>query len=588
MAIPEKFIQDLVDRSDIVDVVSGYVRLSKRSGANMFGLCPFHSEKTPSFSVSPDKQIYHCFGCGKGGGVISFIMEIENLSYPEAIAFLAKRAGMQMPEETDSAEGRKRARMLSLNKEAARWFYANLSKPEGGPAVAYIQRRGISPAMVKNFGLGAAPDTWESLRSAMREKGFTDNELFDAGLVKRGKNGGFYDAFRNRLMFPVIDVRGNVIGFSGRILGDGEPKYLNSPETLTFNKSRNLFAMNLAKKSKSGYIILSEGNIDVVSLHQAGFDSAVASLGTSLTPEQARLISRYTSEVIIAYDNDGAGLKASQRAIGILEKLDIKVRVLRMSGAKDPDEFIKAKGPEAFRKLLESSENQMDYRLRAIRDKYDLNDNDQKIACLRESCELIAKKSDPATREIYGQQLAESLQVNKNSVIQDIEAVRNKLIKGATAVVQKEETKAEKAFQPASKDLRYEDTESAAAEEELISLLYLYPELIKTPQLPKSSDFSSPFLGRIYEELCDQIKNGYTVNMDVLAGRMSKAEMELITKILQGSEISRRNIKGITDCVQKIRKQKMLRESKKSKDKEDIVIAMMKMKQEEMKGKNNR
>ena len=281
MAIPEKFIQDLVDRSDIVDVVSGYVRLSKRSGANMFGLCPFHSEKTPSFSVSPDKQIYHCFGCGKGGGVISFIMEIENLSYPEAVAFLAKRAGMQMPEETDSAEGRKRARMLALNKDAARWFYAQLLQPAGAPAVAYIQKRGISPAMVKNFGLGAAPDTWDGLRDAMREKGYTENELFDAGLVKRRKQGGFYDAFRNRLMFPVIDVRGNVIGFSGRILGDGEPKYLNSPETLVFNKSRNLFALNLAKKSKSGYIILSEGNIDVVSLHQAGFDSAVASLGTS-------------------------------------------------------------------------------------------------------------------------------------------------------------------------------------------------------------------------------------------------------------------------------------------------------------------
>ena len=380
MAIPEKFIQDLVDRSDIVDVVSGYVRLSKRSGANMFGLCPFHSEKTPSFSVSPDKQIYHCFGCGKGGGVISFIMEIENLSYPEAVAFLAKRAGMQMPEETDSAEGRKRARMLALNKDAARWFYAQLSQPAGAPAVAYIQKRGISPAMVKNFGLGAAPDTWDGLRDAMREKGYTENELFDAGLVKRGRQGGFYDAFRNRLMFPVIDVRGNVIGFSGRILGDGEPKYLNSPETLVFNKSRNLFALNLAKKSKSGYIILSEGNIDVVSLHQAGFDSAVASLGTSLTPEQARLISRYTNEVIIAYDNDGAGLKASQRAIGIMEKLDIKVRVLRMNGAKDPDEYIKTKGPEAFRKLLEGSENQMDYRLRAIREKYDLSVTEQKIA----------------------------------------------------------------------------------------------------------------------------------------------------------------------------------------------------------------
>ena len=278
MAFPEKFIQELIDRSDIVDVVSGYVRLTKRSGANQFGLCPFHSEKTPSFSVSPDKQIYHCFGCGKGGGVISFIMEIENLSYPEAVAFLAKRAGMQMPEETDSFESRKRARMLALNRDAARWFYAQLSTPAGAAARDYIARRRISGAMVKNFGLGAAPDSWDSLVHAMHEKGYTDQELFDAGLVKRGKKGGFYDAFRNRLMFPVIDVRGNVIGFSGRILDDGEPKYMNSPETLVFSKSRNLFALNLAKKSKAGYIILSEGNIDIVALHQAGFDSAVASL----------------------------------------------------------------------------------------------------------------------------------------------------------------------------------------------------------------------------------------------------------------------------------------------------------------------
>ena len=313
MAIPEKFITELTDRSDIVDVVSSYVRLSKRSGSNQFGLCPFHSEKTPSFSVSADKQIYHCFGCGKGGGVISFIMEIESLSYPEAVEFLARRAGMQMPQEENSAESRKKARMLALNKDAARFFYEQLSTPGGEAAVEYMIRRGISPQVAKRFGLGAAPEGWDNLRTAMRAKGYSDFDMFDAGLVKRGKNGGFYDAFRNRLMFPIIDVRGNVIGFSGRILGDGEPKYLNSPETLVFNKSRNLFALNLAKKSKSGYIILSEGNIDVVSLHQAGFDSAVASLGTSLTPEQARMISRYANEVIIAYDSDSAGMKAAAR-----------------------------------------------------------------------------------------------------------------------------------------------------------------------------------------------------------------------------------------------------------------------------------
>ena len=559
MPIPEKFIQDLVDRSDIVEVVSDYVRLSKRSGANMFGLCPFHSEKTPSFSVAPDKQIYHCFGCGKGGGVISFIMEIENLSYPEAIAFLARRAGMQMPEETDSAEGRKRARMLALNRDAARWFYSRLSQPAGRAAVAYIQKRGISPAMVKSFGLGAAPDTWDSLLNAMREKGYTEQELFDAGLVKRGREGGFYDAFRNRLVFPVIDVRGNVIGFSGRILGDGEPKYLNSPETLVFNKSRNLFALNLAKKSKSGYIILSEGNIDVVSLHQAGFDSAVASLGTSLTPEQARLLSRYTSEVIIAYDSDGAGLKASQRAIGILEKLDIKVRVLRMSGAKDPDEFIRAKGPEAFRKLLEGSENQMDYRLRSIREKYDLTVTEQKSDYLREAVDLLARLPDEVRRQVYAMDLARELGLPTDVVVSDVERRRKRIVNGAYKETQKQQARPEKLMQPASRDLRYDDPASAAAEEGLVRLLYLEPALIETAGLPPPEDFSAPGLGRIYAVLCRRIRAGQSVSTDMLAGELSGDEMGLLVSILQKPEILSKSRQSMADYIAKIEDRKQQR-----------------------------
>ncbi len=560
MAIPEKFISDLVDRSDIVDVVSGYVQLTRRSGANLFGLCPFHSEKTPSFSVSPDKQIYHCFGCGKGGGVISFIMEIENLSYPEAVAFLAKRAGMQMPEETDSAEGRRRARMLALNKDAARWFYARLSEPSGSAAVDYIRRRGISPAMVKNFGLGAAPDTWDSLRNAMHEKGYTDFELFDAGLVKRGKNGGFYDAFRNRLMFPVIDVRGNVIGFSGRILGDGEPKYLNSPETLVFNKSRNLFALNLAKKSKNGYIILSEGNIDVVSLHQAGFDSAVASLGTSLTPEQARLISRYTDEVIIAYDNDGAGLKASQRAIGILEKLDIKVRVLRMSGAKDPDEFIRSKGPEAFRKLLEGSENQVDYRLRSIRSKYDLSVTEQKSDYLKEAVELLARLTDDVRRQVYAMDLAKELGLPPELITSDVEKRRKRIVSSAYRDVQKRQTQPERQMQPAAKELRYTDPASAAAEEGLIRLLYLEPALIDTPDLPAVDCFSSPILGKIYGVVRRRIENGESMNTDLLAGELSSEELSLLVGILQKPEVLSKSRQSIADYIGKIKDRKELRD----------------------------
>ena len=559
MAFPEKFITELIDRNDIADVVSGYVRLSRKSGSNMFGLCPFHSEKTPSFSVNPDKQIYHCFGCGKGGGVINFVMEVENLSYPEAVEFLAKRAGMQMPEETDNAESRKRARMLTLNRDAARFFYEQLGTPAGAAARAYIGKRGISPAMAKNFGLGAAPDTWDTMRSAMREKGYTDFEMLDAGLVRRGKNGGFYDAFRNRLMFPVIDVRGNVIGFSGRILGDGEPKYLNSPETLVFNKSRNLFALNLAKKSKSGYIILSEGNIDVVSLHQAGFDSAVASLGTSLTPEQARLISRYTDQVIIAYDNDGAGIKASQRAIGILEKLDIKVRVLRLSGAKDPDEFIKTKGAEAFRKLLESSENQMDYRLRAIQEKYDLTQDEQKVDFLKEACELIAALPDAVRRQVYSMRLASTVGIPETVVTNDVERRHKRIVSGYRKTEQKQLSQPEKQMQPSAKALRYEDPASAAAEEGIIRLLYLEPALINTPGLPKASEFSSPALGRIYGALCEKIRSGEQVSADTLTASMDSDEMGLLVGLLQKPELLNRSSRTMADYISKIKERGELR-----------------------------
>ena len=558
MAFPEKFITELVERSDIVDVVSGYVRLGKKSGSNLFGLCPFHSEKTPSFSVSPDKQIYHCFGCGKGGGVINFIMEIENLSFPEAVEFLARRAGMSIPEETDDAESRKRVRMLALNKEAARFFFEQLSGPGGAPARDYMAARQISPAVAKRFGLGFAPDSWDSLEKTMRDKGYSDFELFDAGLVRKGKKSGFYDTFRNRLMFPVIDVRGNVIGFSGRILGDGEPKYMNSPETLVFNKSRNLFALNLAKKSKSGYIILSEGNIDVVSLHQAGFDSAVASLGTSLTPEQARLISRYTDQVIIAYDNDGAGLKASQRAIGILEKLDLKVKVLRMEGAKDPDEFIKRKGPDAFRNLLENSENQLDYRLHAVVDKYDLSSDEQKVAFLKEATQLVARLPGPVERQVYAMRVSSLAGVAADAVIAEVERQRKRMVRQTYRQTEREESRPERLFQPGPRQLQYEDPGSAAAEEGLIRLLYLDPALGKSEGLPAPEEFSSPALGHIYSALREKIDAGQDTGTAALSAVLSQDEMSLLVRVLQKPELLARGEQTLQDYIEKIRKRKEL------------------------------
>ena len=561
MAFPESFITELAERNDIVDVVSGYVRLSKKSGSNLFGLCPFHSEKTPSFSVSPDKQIYHCFGCGKGGGVINFIMEIENLSFPEAVEFLARRVGMELPEQADDHESRRRARMLALNRDSARYFHDQLSTPGAQIAREYIAKRQISKKMVTAFGLGFAPDGWSGLIDAMHAKGYTDYELFDAGLVRRGKSGGYYDTFRRRLMFPVIDVRGNVIGFSGRVLGDGEPKYMNSPETLVFNKSRNLFALNLAKKSKSGYIILSEGNIDVVSLHQAGFDSAVASLGTSLTPEQARIISRYTNEVIIAYDNDGAGIKASQRAIGILEKLDLKVKVLRVNGAKDPDEFIRLKGADAFRNLLEGAENQVDYRLRAVTDKYDLSVDEQKVEFLKEALELVARLPGSVERQVYAMRVASMAGVNADVVAGETERRRKKLLRQSRREDAREQSRPERQSQPAEKAFRYENPASAVAEEGVIRLLYLEPELINAP-LPPAEEFSSPVLAHIYTEICGMLRAGQKVSTTTLTALLSPEEISLVVNIIQKPELLANSRRSMSDYTERIKSESERRGAK--------------------------
>ncbi len=557
MAFPESFLQELADRNDIVDVVSSYVRLTKRSGANLFGLCPFHSEKTPSFSVSPDKQIYHCFGCGKGGSVINFIMEIENLSFPDAVEFLARRAGMEVPEDGDREQRERRGRLLELNREAARFFYASLIAPGGKAAQDYMLRRKIAPATAKNFGLGFAPDSFYALTDAMHEKGYQDYELISAGLANANKSGrGVHDVFRNRLMFPVIDVRGSVIGFSGRILGDGEPKYLNSRETPVFSKSRNLFALNLAKKSKNGYILLTEGNIDVVSLHQAGFDSAVASLGTSLTPEQARLISRYTGEVVIAYDNDAAGQKAAQRAIGILEPLDLKVRVLQMEGAKDPDEFIKARGRDAFANLLSASENHIEYRLASAEGKHALNTDEGKVAFLKEAAGIIAELTSPVEREVYGMRVAEKAGVRREAVADEVKRARTRLAKNARRQSERSAVRdARESIQPKDRALRYENPRSAVAEEGVIQLMVLDPALLDGCDL-QPEEFSSPMLGRVFGILRERAAVQAVLSPAVLSSFFPPEEVEHITAILQRPEDPGNRRKALSDYIRTIRAQR--------------------------------
>ena len=547
MPIPESFLQEVSDRNDIADVVSGYVRLNKKSGANLFGLCPFHSEKTPSFSVAPDKQIYHCFGCGKGGGVFNFIMEIENLTFPESVEFLAKRVGLQVPEENrDDPESRRREQLLRLNKDAGKFFYKQFLSPEGEPAREYALRRELTSSTIKKFGLGYAPDSWDSLTKAMKELGYSEGLMLQAGLVRKGKKGGVYDTFRNRLMFPVFDVRGNVIGFSGRILGDGEPKYMNSPETPVFNKSKNLFGLNLAKKTKLGSIILCEGNIDVVALHQAGFDNAVASLGTSLTPEQARLISRYVNEVVIAYDGDSAGQKATARAIGILEKLDVKVRVLTMTGAKDPDEYIKKFGADSFRNLLAKSEDHTDYTLGKIKDKYDLTVPESKLNFLKEAEQYVAGFSGKAEREVYAMRIADMIGVSPQAVRDDIENLRKRNAGKNKRQAEKQEISL--AGKSPVKSIRYENSRSAMAEEGIIRLLYLDSQLFDRITPPDPSHFSVPELGHIYQEMLE-LGRYDQVEIPKLAGRLSGDELSLLTTIIQKPETVANGLKALSDYI---------------------------------------
>lgn len=561
MAFPESFLQELTERNEITEVVSSYVKLTKKSGSNLFGLCPFHSEKTPSFSVASDKQIYHCFGCGKGGTVINFIMEIENLSYPDAVRFLARRVGMAVPEDEKDGNHSRREKMLQINRDAARFFYEQLSAPNGEIARQYIKKREIAPAMVTRFGLGFAPDSWDSLAEAMLKKGYTKQELLDAGLARASKKGGgIYDTFRNRLMFPVIDIRGSVVGFSGRMLGDGEPKYMNSPETVVFNKSHNLFAMNLAKKSKMGYIILSEGNIDVVALHQAGFDCAVASLGTSLTPEQARLISRYVKEVVIAYDGDTAGQKASQRAISILQKLDIKVRVLRLNGAKDPDEYIKKFGAAAFENLLARSENHIEYRFSDIASKYGLNTEESRVAFLKEVTGLVAGLPNAVEREVYSRKAADMAKVSADAVLSEVERVRKKLLGQAKRKQESENSSPLRSRQPRARNMHYENIKSATAEKGILRLLYYEPTLFSDAVELAEEDFSVPLFGKMYREFKERTKYGSQPSLAPLAESFTNDEISILTEVLNGPLELSQSEKALNDYINIIKTEKLARQ----------------------------
>ena len=533
MPFPPAFLDELAARNPIEEVVGQYVNL-KRSGSNLFGLCPFHGEKTPSFSVAPDKGIYYCFGCHKGGGVINFEMEIEGLSYPDAVRALAQRVGMEVPDDEEyQSRYRKQERLWALAKEAARFFVTQLYAPTGAEGLRYAQSRGMSKGTLTRFGIGFAPDSWDSLCKAMRAKGYTDEELKDAGLVSVSqKNGNIFDRFRNRLMFPIIDVRGNVIGFGGRVMDNSTPKYLNSPETEIFNKRKNLFALNVAKKTKLGYLILVEGYMDAIALHQYGFDCAVASLGTSLTEEHAVLLSRYTEQVVLIYDGDEAGQNATRRAIPMLERAGLQVKVLQMRDAKDPDEFLKKFGADRFKLLLEESSNRVEYQLRAIQKKYDLNVDEDRVKFISEAAELVSSLGNAVQREIYGNRVAEAGKISPDAMKIEV----NKAFKRRQY---REKRKQERidlapavAAQPKSRTIRYDNVRSAMAEEIVLAQCLSDAAMIAETEGLKPEEFSSPLLGRVFEQLQQQSGQGMVPSVAGLTG-FTGEEMAHIAGILQ-------------------------------------------------------
>ena len=572
MAFPAAFIDELVARNPIEDVVGQYVSL-KRSGSNMFGLCPFHGEKTASFSVAPDKGIYYCFGCHKGGGAINFMMEVEGLTYPDAVRALAKRAGMEVPEDEQyQSRYRQQERLWALMKEAGRFFYSQLYSPAGKECLEYTARRGLTKNIITQFGMGYAPNTWNSLVDAMRKKGYTDQELVAADLAGE-KNGRVYDRFRNRLMFPIIDVRGNVVGFGGRVLDDSKPKYLNSNDTVIFNKRKNLFGLNLAKKSKTGSLILVEGNIDVVTMHQYGFDNAVASLGTSLTDEQATLISRYADQVVLLYDGDAAGQKATKRAIPILEKAEIAVKVLQIPDNMDPDDYLRKFGPDKFKLLLEDSSNRVEYQLTVIKNAYDLAVDDQRVKYLQEAAALLSTLG-AVQREIYGHRVAELAKVS-------YEAVKLEINKAFRRRMAKEKKKQEdidlapaRALQPRSRSIRYDNMKSAVAEEGIIAQALHEPALIDQAGGLSPEDFSVELLGRVFGQLQSRHGQGLEVSLGVLA-ELTPEEMSHVTAIYQRQQ-GPVNAQAFRDCIRTVTSQK---QSKQVTTDDDLLALRNKLKE---------
>lgn len=558
MRISDEFLFELTSRCDIQSVVSSYTALKQR-GSNLVGLCPFHNEKTPSFTVYPATSSYYCFGCGSGGDVITFVRKIENLDYIDAVRLLAERAGLQMPEnQADESYERFKARLYLANKHAAQFFHGQLMSPQGKKALEYFTNiRKLSINTIRRFGLGYSPDGWDSLYRHMKSEGFDDHELLAAGLVHKRKQGdGFYDVFRNRPIFPIIDVRGNVIGFGGRAMGDEIPKYLNTSDTPIYKKSKEVFALNIAKKNSSEQLILAEGYMDVIALHQAGFGNAVASLGTSLTTEQARLMSRYTKEIVIAYDSDGAGQNATKRALDIFKSISMPVRVLRISGGKDPDEFIKTYGADRFKGILKGAENDIEYRILGAREKADLSTTSGKVSFLMNIAQILASLDSSIERDVYAEKIAEELSVDKNAILSQVKEIAKKNMRThRREVINSEVTKNRQ--RDTVNPQRRDNIRAASAEEGVIALLMRNPDFYSSVREKlEADDFVTDFNKRVYIFLTDRIVRNESVELTVFSSEFNPDEMGRIVSVMNREKQRANTVDELMRCIEVIKEEK--------------------------------
>ena len=586
--ISKETIEQVLMRNDIETLIGSYISL-KRAGSNLKGLCPFHSEKTPSFTVYPADNSFYCFGCGAGGDAISFIRKRENLDYPDAVEFLAQRAGITIVRDDrgqlPTVQKFDRKRILQMNVDAAKYFNRCLfsDNPDAKAALAYFtEKRGLSIATIKHFGLGFAPNSFDQFSKYMLQKGYTYDELVAGFLCGKSEKGRYFDAFRNRIMFPIIDVSGNVIAFGGRVMDDSKPKYKNSSDTPVFKKSRNLFALNFARHHCQETMILCEGYMDVIAMHSAGFENAVATLGTAITSEQARMMSRYTKKVIISYDADDAGQKAAMRAVKMLTEVGLDVSILRVPGAKDPDEYIKKFGADKFRQVLSESKSKFDYNLENILSRYDINLSQDKIKALHESEKLISETYSSAERDIYIQRISEIFGVDKKSIKSDVE----RLISRASNARRKEESQKIKQDAIGYSDRVNPDFIKAPAvaknEEALLGLMLIYPEHRKRvfeEALLSEDDFITELNRRIFVYLKNAYFNGDDSHFDIDAcftpdecGRITRMKISRMELTENGSEV-------LMDSIEKLRRSV----SKKNNEKNSSLDSLTKLLEEKRK-----